>query len=874
MKKMLTFALFVALSVNFTVGQSVEKRTFSAFRSGQVAPVVDGDLSDVAWKDVPWIGGFTQQVPNEGQAPSKPTLAKIIFDHNYLYVAIFCYDDRDKIIRTFSQRDNFSGDCAGIALDSYNNKKTAYEFNLTAAGQKIDIMHSGDGNIDFNWNANWAGKTSVCDSGWSAEMAIPFSQLRYNRHEQHTWGLHIWRWLDRNKEENQWQLIPVNAPAGVHNFGVLEGISGIRESRQAELMPYALLKYSNNAANENPYIKNTQFSPNAGIDAKIGISSDFTLDVTINPDFGQVEADPAELNLTAYETFFEEKRPFFLEGNEIFDFNIEENSLFYSRRLGASPQYQPDIAGNEYLIQASNTAILGSAKLTGRTRDGLSVGILETVTGAAYSEVYSPRLPLPPSVDTVAVQKHLAEPLTNYFASRVKKESKSTNTIVGGTFNSVIRHNKTPEISSGLAQSAHTAGIDFQQYFYQKNYYMKASSMLSHIDGSAEAMLKKQLSHVHRFQRMGAKHVRVDSNLTAMTGSAGFFETGKRGGKYRFGANVSYWSPSFNINDIGYMPETDYIEQETWFSVNVNEPKNIIRAYNAEVFYTNRWSFGSEHSRNTLSGNSYMQLSNLWTLNFTFEKVLPYIDTRVLRGGPGLYFNGYQGGGISVQTNSSKRVFGTLEYYYYWNKSKSRYYNHIASITVIPLNKLKFSANAWYEIKNFNNEYFNADFEPTINRYYLAWLDQYTLGLTFRAEYYVTPEISVQYYGNPLYSIVDYSKYMRITNALEKNEKKRLLTLTEDELIFDDKLNRYFLFENGLPVSSFENPDVSFGEFRSNAVFKWEYKPGSVCFLVWSHQQGMFNNTNSPRMDKTFDGLMNARANDIFIAKFSYWFNL
>lgn len=865
------FCLYTFLSAQTTIDN---KRTFLASRLETSVPVIDGMFNDAAWDGVSWEGNFIQQVPKEGALPTKPTTVKIIYDNDYLYVAIFCYDDRDKIVKTFGQRDQFSGDGTGIGIDSYFNKKTAYEFNVTAAGQKIDIMHTGDGSFDFNWNAIWDVQTSVCDSGWTAEFRIPFSQLRYNQQQNYTWGLHIWRWIDRNKEESQWQLIPISAPAGVHNFGTLQGISNIRESRKAELMPYVLTKYDYNAGNDNPYIHNGRFLPNGGIDAKIGISSNFTLDATINPDFGQVEADPAELNLTAYETYFVEKRPFFLEGNEIFDFTINGNSLFYSRRIGSKPQFYPETDDDDFYTHKSNTTILGSGKLTGRTRNGLSVGILETVTSSEYGTTYHQLENRQPGSDTFEIKKQLIEPLTNYFASRIKKESKNTNTIIGGTFNSVIRNLSTEEIQGELVQSAHTAGIDFQQFLNKKNYYIKANSIFSHLAGTANAIKLKQESHIHRFQRTDAKHLTFDTNRTSLTGTAGFLETGKRGGKFRFGANFSYWSPELNINDFGFLAETDFIEQQAWTRIIDNEQKKSFRAYSAGLTYTNRWTFGGEHIRNTLIGNFYLQLNNLWDINFLAEKVFPSLDPRVLRGGPALYFDGYQGGGINIQTNTAKRIYGRIEYYHYWNIAKSLYNNYIASFTVAPVDKLKFSATAVYEVKNFNYEYFECDFDPDIERYLMAWLDQNTLVLTFRAEYYLKPEISLQYYGNPLFSVVDYSKYMLITDANAKNPRQRVREYNDNELILNAETNRYTVTESDNSTFSFENPDFSYNEFRSNFVFRWEYKPGSAFYIVWSHQQGDKNVINSPQINNTVSDIMDIPSNDVFIAKFSYWFNL
>jgi hypothetical protein len=876
MRSLFLFFCLFFLTCSFAQITSVEKRIYHATRLSTTPPLIDGRLNDSLWLTGKWQGNFTQQMPREGEKPTMPTWIKMSYDNDNMYVGIFCVDDPQKINKVFSPRDEFSGDATGIAFDSYFNQQTACEFNLTAAGQKIDLMHTGNGNYDFNWNANWEGKTSVNDTGWFAEFRIPFSQIRYNKLEDHTWGMHIWRWLDRNKEESQWKLIPINAPAGVHNFGIIDSISHIRTSRQAELMPYVSFKYDYNGSNENPYISNGKFVPNGGIDAKIGISSNFTLDATINPDFGQVEADPAELNLSAYESYFEEKRPFFLEGKDIFDFSIEGNSLFYSRRIGATPTYEPETEDNDEYTPPENTTILGSGKITGRTINGFSVGILETVTANEYGKIYRPELNVAAGKDSFQVHKTLVEPLTNYFASRFKKLSPSANTMVGGSFNSVIRAINSDELNQELIRSAHSAGIDFNQYFLNKNYSIKANSMFSHLEGSKNAILLKQESHIHRFQRPDADYIEVDSNRTSLTGSGGSLEFAKQGGKYRFGSRTSYWSPELNINDIGYMAETDYIEEQGWFTIFDSKEKKHMRQYNLEVFSSNRWTFGGEHTRSSISANYQMQLTNLWNVILIGEKVFPVYDPRILRGGPALYVIGYFGGGAIVETNTSKRFFCQLEYHHYVNENKSTYDFTQLGFNYNPIDKLKFSVNFWQEIKHFAYEYFEADFNNSDPNYYMmGWLDQNTLSMTMRAEYYIRPEISFQLYGNPLFSTVDYSEFSRVNEAGATDASKRFYVyVPEEEIKLNSDNTTYTIRENNGENYSFKNPDRSFGEFRSNLVFRWEYKLGSVFYLVWTHQQSNDVTINQPEMNNTISELFTIAPHDVFLMKFSYWFNM
>ena len=366
------------------------KRYYSATRT-ETPPKIDGVLNDECWNLGLWSGGFRQWIPVEGAPPSNHSEIKILYDYENIYAGFKCYDtEPEKMRRIFDSRDRKSGDVIGIAFDSYNDDKTAFEFNLTSAGQKIDVKHIGDNAYDMTWNANWIGASAVFDSGWSAEMKIPLSQLRYINQKDQFWGLYVYRLIDRFQEEDHWQLLPRNAASLVNLFGELNGIRDIKPSRQLEISPYTSLKFvPENALTKLPNESYNSFKYGGGLDSKIGVSSNLVLDLTFNPDFGQVEADPSDLNLTSYETFFNEKRPFFLEGKDIFDFNLAGSQLFYSRRIGQVPKYHPQLQSNELINNPIQTTILGAAKLTGKTSDGLSVGVIESLTDLETATISS-----------------------------------------------------------------------------------------------------------------------------------------------------------------------------------------------------------------------------------------------------------------------------------------------------------------------------------------------------------------------------------------------------------------------------------------------------------------------------------------------------
>lgn len=860
------FLLIVTLSIYSKDEGEVEKRNYTTTKIDN-APRIDGHIDDDCWEQGTWDGSFTQQFPRTGGAPSQETLVKVLYDHDNIYVAIKSMDNEpDKIRRIFNSRDEFAGDVVGIAFDSYYDKRTAFGFNVTAAGQKIDLKYYGDKKTDENWNAIWDAATSLTDSGWVAEMRIPFSQLRYNKGEQQVWGMHVWRWIDREQEESHWQLIPQDASAMVYLFGGLNGIHHIRSSRQVELLPYASAKVEYKGDQDNPYIDKWQPSLNGGLDMKIGLSSNFTLDASINPDFGQVEADPSELNLTSYETFFNEKRPFFLEGREIFDFRINRDRLFYSRRVGSKPGYEPDTDDGEYAEIPNNTTILGSVKLTGRTSKGLSIGLMNSVTNKEYGDIYSAN----------AVEEVSIEPFTNYFAGRVKQEANNANTIFGLSFNSVIRKNDENVFAENYTNNATTGGVDFTQYWKERKYFFTAKFAGSHIEGSENSMLTLQESHLHRFQRPDATHLELDSSRTTLSGSGLSLRIGKQGGQLKYGIKGSYWSPQFNINDIGYIRNADKIEQQAWINYESIESSGFFRKYEFEIDNKLNSTFGAEITENKFGIEAFGQAQNLWSSELRGELSLPSYDTRALRGGPALMEDAFAGASLELASNRAKNLSA---YFYggYWHSftTSTNYYYYGSGINYNPADRVTLGLDINYERNYENHQYIeiiegsNSEFS-----YMMGTLDRDILRTTLRIEYYITPEISIQYYGSPYFSVGDYTEFKRVEDAGAKSYLDRYYIYPTSDYFYDDEMGEYTFTEAGKDNLIMDNPDFSFGQFRSNLIFRWEYKLGSVIHFVWSHDQTRDSNMYNPKLNDSYSNFFVTSPRDVFMLKFSYWFSI
>ncbi|VAW17007.1 FIG00652814: hypothetical protein [hydrothermal vent metagenome] len=828
-------------------------------------PKIDGKLIDDCWeKQGLWSGGFRQQQPLQAQLPTQDTEIKILYDDNNLYVGIRCFDSEPEKIRPIlGRRDDYtSGDIAGIAIDSYNDKRTAFEFNVTAAGQRIDMIHLGAYKWDYNWDAVWDGKAFLEDSAWTAEMRIPFSQLRYADKEEQVWGLHIWRWLDRLDEEDQWKLVPVDAPAMVYIFGELRGIKNIKSKRNIEFLPYGKAGYGNTARDKYKY--------GFGLDGKIGVTSDFTLDYTINPDFGQVEADPSVLNLTSYEIFYSEKRPFFLEGNSILNYRSGGDLLFYSRRVGHAPSDYPSInkENGESLSIPDNTTILSALKLTGKSKKGLSLGIINSMTSKEEATIYSGNTKTNSTV----------EPFTNYFIGRVKQDINKGNTVIGGMLTSTIRSIKTDNLNF-LPERALVGGFDLQHNWKNRKYFFNLKSFFSDVKGSTEAIDRLQRSSRHYYQRPDAAHLKYDPARTSLSGWGGEFSGGKRSGKFRAIGALTWRSPGVDLNDLGYLRQADFVKQKISLRYQVNEPNGIIRNYFLTLRQAHSWSYGGENTGNKFGLHAYIKFNNLWKINFNLARNSNVLDTRQLRGGPALRMDDKGSFEFNIQTNSARNLFLGALYNTDWYSDKISGSNNFSVFVRWQIsNRLTLTSRTYYDKTIFNSQFvYHPRWNTTNPMYYIVGkIDQKTLYTTLRMEYFLTPEFSLQYYGSPYASTGRYLdlKQVKSPHAVRLGDRFTPLAITERVV---SNANNYLLLDNNndqIADLQLFDPDFVFQEFRSNFVARWEYKPGSILYLVWTHTRTDLKYGQYDSIDNSFRGIFNLKPQNIFMLKFSYWFSL
>jgi len=877
---LLLLLLIIPLWLN---GQEYEKRVYTTTTT-TTPPVVDGDLSDEAWTKGEWGGEFIQFQPAEGAPVSQKTEFKVLYDNSNIYVAIKAYDTApDSIVSRMTRRDHSDGDELYVYFDSYHDLRTAFGFGVSAAGVKADLVMTDDGaSEDETFDPIWYVKTSITDWGWAAEMRIPLTQLRFSAGETQIWGFEVLRIIYRHDETDFWQPIPRNTSGLVHQAGLLEGIQNIKPRTLFDITPYGVAKletYEGEAG--NPWLDGTDFKATAGIDAKIGITNNMILSLTVNPDFGQVEADPSVVNLTAFESFFEEKRPFFIESKNITDYNLGlgqgssgNDNLFYSRRIGRNPRLPYSPGENEYTYTPSFTPILGAAKLTGKSGKGWSVGALEAVAAEVSTKVYNE--------ETGKTTYVTAEPFANFAVARVQKDIKEGNTIIGGMMTSTIRSIE-PTTEDYYHKNATSGGIDFTQYFGDKNYIFQLRTAFSNIQGTAADIARTQRSAIHNFIRPDADYVEYDTTRTSLSGFGGNLMAGKIGGNFNVIYLSSWKSPGLELNDIGYMRVADQYIGVAVFNYNIYKPfsifnqmsfgTNIIHAHDFGGTLTN---LGSEFSWQT-------QFRNLWSTYFGGQVYGNEIDNNLLRGGPSIQVPGNAAVYGGIDTDDRKKFVAEINVDYRWGFEdvfKSTGIN--IDLIYRPVSTLSLSVEPGWE-QTFNKMQYVTT-ASIINgvdapRYVFGFIDQKILSLSFRIDYNITPDLTIQYWGQPFFGSGDYNEFKYITDqsAAEEIYTDRFHTYLPSEIMFNDADGIYNIDENldGTVDYSFENPDFTISEYLHNLVVRWEFLPGSTAYLVWSQTRNYFTD------DGTFDLATQAnnlftdnKPYNVFLVKFSYRFGL
>lgn len=863
--------------------QKIEKRSYTTNSIGTAeAPKIDGVIDETSWDLVEWTSDYVQNQPDNGKPPTEQTKMKIVYDDKNLYVAFVCLDkDPDGIVKRLSRRDGFEGDWVEFNIDSYNDDRTGFSFTINAAGVKGDEFISNNGNNwDGSWNPIWYVKTQTNAEGWTAEMRIPLSQLRFGNEEEQIWGIQSTRRYFRAEERSLWQPIAQNAPGWVSEFGELRGIKGIKPQKQIEIQPYLLGQldtYKEEAG--NPFRDGSDIMGTAGLDAKIGITNDLTLDLTINPDFGQVDADPGAISLDGFEIFFEERRPFFVENKNIFDYSFggNQDNLFFSRRIGRSPQGRTttDFDKGEFEDFPNNSTILGAAKFSGKTKGGWSVGVLESVTSKEFVEIE-----LDERDDIInglpekgTSRKELVEPLTNYFVSRIQKDFNDRNSYIGGIFTATNRD--LEDNIMFLHKNAYSGGLDFKHNWKDRKYYLEGSAVLSNVNGSEEAITRTQRSIVHLFQRVGAGHVEIDTSKTSLTGTGGKLEIGKGSGdwQYEFGGN--WRSPELELNDLGFLRQADEVRQYSSVVRLWNKPTNWYRRANISAYQSTTYDFEGNFNNVYYQLNAYANLKNNWFVEVGSENNGHNFDKSDLRGGPRIRNSNDHLGYIYTGTDSRKKLSSTIGYVYgQASENAFSFTRYELRFQYQPLNSLRINMTAKYESRPNKTQYVSQQDFNDVTRYITGAVDFETISTVLRVNYTINPNLSIQYYGEPFIARGKYSDFNYVKDAGAKKLSDRVQQYPNNQITFADETYSIDEDSDGTTDYSFGNPNFSAAQYRSNLVVRWEYIPGSEVFFVWSQGINGFGDGSNDFGKIIDDQIFRQQPQNTFLIKATYRFVL
>ena len=806
------------------------------------APVLDGKTDDPAWQTAQVIDHFLQYQPKKGVEPRFKTEVRVTYDDKYIYILGRMYDPApDSIVSLLSRRDvRTASEQLKIVIDSYHDRRTGFEFCVNPAGVKRDYYVYDDNNEDPTWDGIWDVATRVDSVGWVAEFRIPFSQLRFGNSSDHTFGLLVVRDVARTNERISWPLFDNDKQGYISQLGELSGIRDLAAVRRLEVTPYVVTKNETRATTTSSF--NHPQSMSAGADLKYGLSSNLTLDATINPDFGQVEADPAVLNLSAFEQFFEERRPFFLEGAGIFSFrtacgdiDTQCTGLFYSRRVGRSPQ----LAGTYGDASSpTNTTILSAAKVGGRLGRGLSVGLLDAVTQREQG-----------------AQGATIEPQTNYAVARLQQSLFGGSGDIGAMVTGVNR-SMDAQSAPYLRNAAYTGGIDFRKRFFQKNYELTGYVAGSLVRGTAEAIASTQRDGVHRYQRPD-DNITFDPNRTSLSGNAQRLTISKFGGGVtRFQSVYQRFSPGFETNDVGFQPRADEQMFRNWFALQFNNPTKMYRAafFNFNTFQT--WTTEGLPTSMSLNTNWHVQFPNQWWghIGGNFGNFRTTYADREARGGPAVRrsteYDLWTGIDLDSRKAWTPNVFGGR---FGGDAGHSNGWWVNPGIDFRMTSRFSASLGVNYE-KATNDNQWNGNFGVSgvdTTHYTFARLNQTTLSLSSRMNFTASPTLSLQFYAQPFMTTGKYSNWRELANP--RAEK------------YEDRYKPYLGGDPG---------GFDFKQLRSNTVVRWEYRSGSTLFFVW--QQGReFSSDQASDFNfaHDFKNLFKLHPNNTLLIKASYWFN-
>ena len=897
----LAFALAVSAGASIASAQQTTRSQAdprpvaqAARREGGIS--VDGKLDETAWSRATPITELIQSSPNEGKPASEKTELRILYDEGAIYVGARMFDSMgEKGVRAvLTRRDqllsdgSLTSDKIALVFDPFHDKNTRVWFELNPLGVKGD--HSND---DTSFDPVWEGATSIDSIGWIAEFRIPFSQLRFSRDSSQIWGMQVWRTIDRLNENAMWAFWRNNEAGGAAYFGTLQGMTLNSQPRQLEIVPYVTSRaVLQQAPAGNPYRSDREADYRAGADLKVNLTSNLTLDATVNPDFGQVEVDPAVVNLSVFETTFNEKRPFFISNSQYFSTggfscyfcnNVSSLSLLYTRRIGRSPQLAGLVSSRaEYMDATDATTILGAAKVTGRTKRGLTVGLMDAVTNRENARY---------RLDGVeGDQEQEIEPLSNYFVGRLRQDFRGGATRVGTIATLVNRSLDNADEVARLRNRAGVIGFDLDHRWGNRAYSLNIQTAVTSVAGDTSAIRRAQESSARYYQRLGREatgdglfDTDYDPTRTTLNGYGFYARLAKVTGNWLFETTQNWRSPGYETNDLGVLSRADY----KWMLANVVRQWTTPGSWYRSIWTTfgaqQQFNYEGDRTDMDVHSNFSATLKNYWNFGVFHIYRPSFLNERLTRGGPTVKNYGYNLVSGSVNGDSRKSIVWSMgmDYSMPVDNDEGGRIAFYPSVTVKPSPSTSFSISPSWDHDFTAQQFVTSVSDPLApagfggTRYVFGRLEQKTFAVNTRINATFTPTLTLQLFAQPFLASGRYTSFKEF--AKPKSGEMDRYGRDNGSTIVETTSGGESVYAvdpdgNGAAQSfTFSNPDFNVRSLRGTAVVRWEYRPGSTLFFVWTQQREGFDTFGDFDFSRDRSALFRDRATNVFQVKATYW---
>ena len=851
-----------------------EPRVAIAAKIDGESPPIDGTLDHPAWAAAPEHTGFTQFQPDAGEPASQRTIVKIVYSEQALYVGARMVDSSaDEIMAPLMHQDSPErSDWFEVAIDSYRDRRTAFLFGVNPRGVKTDLLFYNDNMVDRDWTASWDAATTIDEDGWTATIRIPLAQLRYRGEGEQRWGINFNRAIGRTNEVSNWAAIPPDDQAFVSHFGTLEGLKLPPGSMRFEAAPYVSISGNRKASElRSPLDDALDGNVGVGLDLQYGLSPRMTLSGTINPDFGQVQVDPAVVNLTAFETIFPERRPFFREGAEIFafdgtrTFNITGRpNSFYSRRIGAPPEVSIDDEGLEHISHPSETDILGALKLSGQAGEGWSVGVLNALTGREEADYLD--------ADGQRGSIRVA-PLTNYFMGVLEKRFDDGETRVGVQAGAVNRFTDESHLNRQLLGNSYVGGLSFEHRLLGGAVSVSGTLQGSYLEGHADAVAARQRHPARYMQRPDADHLAYDPERTDLSGLATELSLARIRGGWTYSVTYNTVSPEFDVNEMGHQVSGDFHAVSSLLQYTQHTSTALLQEWWVNAFSIIGWDYGGQRTRTVLSSMANVTFRNNWRIFSQIEWYPERYDPRLTRGGP--MAKSPAGAAVTAQVHSDtgRDLYGNISFFYRSDVASNERIGISGSVTYRPLYNMSLSLEPRLTLETDHAQYVTSVEDLAADqtfgaRHVFSTLDLTELELALRARWTVSPTVNIQLYAQPLLSSGEFADFSEFAEP----DTYDFLVYGEDTGDISTMNGTYEVTPVEGESFRFDDPDFLRRSLRANAMLEWEYHRGSFVHVAWQLNQAAHG--SAPHLDPFHDygELLQAPAEHSLMVKLTYWF--